>query len=424
MTSEQLEQVLGSNGSGLGPFRRYIDAGIDPAQAEARRRELIQRIEVATGRKIIIYAADPKKAIQPGIDIMMLPTDHTPLNDILHTVPRGSAVDVLVESPGGLASVAEYISRVLRERFSAVRFFVPHMAMSAATILVFSGDEILMDERSSLGPIDPQIPRQNSIPYPAQSYLDYLDKAADEEAKTGKLSLLTLAILSKVTPADIQIALDATEEARQLVRGWLKKHMWAALTDAQGNRIPADQVEAKAGRVAESLANHKKWLNHGKMLSRADLLALDPDLRLTDYSKWPCAEQMWELWVNIHYSFGVGSSYKLYESAVSRIVKNVTLAAPAVGGAPQGPGFPGAPGGQPGKPASAIAGVTCPNCGAENRVQADFEPNVPANPQGRPWPVGDKLKCLTCQTEIDLRPVREELKRAIGRDLVGPPAAP
>jgi hypothetical protein len=414
---KDFDKILSSNGSGVGPFRRYIDAQLDPQSTDERRNQLMRRIEQATGRRLIIYAADQKKGgMMPGIDTMMLPTDHTPVVDVLDSIPKGSDVDMLVESTGGLAPVAEYISRVLRERFRSVRFFVPHMAMSAATILVMSGDEILMDDRSSLGPIDPQIPRQNSIQYPAQSYLDWLDQVTEEEQKTGKLSLATLAILSRVTPADIQIALDATEEARVLVRTWLAKHMWMALTDAAGMPVPQPLVEDKARRVAAELASHKKWLNHGKMLSRTELLKLDPDLRLTDYTKLPCGEAMWELWVNLHYLFGMSPAYKIFESSCSRIVKNVTLTAPPMA-QPQPP--PGPTPGQPGPATSAIAGVLCPNCGTENRVQADFEPGVPPNPQAQHrWPKTDKIICMSCNTQIDLRPLKEEIKRSLGRGII------
>ncbi|MQY59252.1 MAG: hypothetical protein GH144_06555 [Clostridia bacterium] len=38
-----------------------------------------------------------------------------------------------------------------------MRFLIPHTAYNAATMLALSGDEILMDDRSTLGPIDPQI---------------------------------------------------------------------------------------------------------------------------------------------------------------------------------------------------------------------------------------------------------------------------
>lgn len=252
-----------------GVFRRYIDADFDGAQADVRRTALMKGIEAATGRKFITCAADPMKAaVGPlQIPVFIFQEDVTPLIDIFQSLPEGSDVDMLIESPGGSAQVVELIVRLLRKRFRSVRFLVPHTAMSAATMLVMSGDEILMDHRSSLGPIDPQIFRPGGIQYPAQNYPDWLDKAAEEERQTGKLSLVTLAILQKVTPADIQIAEDATEEARRLVTGWIAEHMWTDLRDQNGAPVPVEGKKSRARAVAEKLASHKEWLSHGKMLS-------------------------------------------------------------------------------------------------------------------------------------------------------------
>jgi len=41
--------------------------------------------------------------------------------------------------------VAEDIVHILREKFKSVSFIVPGQAKSAGTIMVMSGDEILMD---------------------------------------------------------------------------------------------------------------------------------------------------------------------------------------------------------------------------------------------------------------------------------------
>src|SRR6266545_3913129 len=171
----------------VGVFRRYIDANTEPAQAELRRADLLRAIEQRTGRRCLIYAADPGKALAPQVRVEMAQEDVTAFIDVCASIPKGAAVDVFVESPGGYMEVAELLERLLRERFSGVRFIVTHTAMSAATILVMSGDEILMDHKSSLGPIDPQVMRANGLRYPAQSYLDWLDKAVEEEKQTGKL---------------------------------------------------------------------------------------------------------------------------------------------------------------------------------------------------------------------------------------------
>jgi ClpP class serine protease len=66
-------------------------------------------------------------------------------------------LDFLINSPGGFAEVTESIAGMIRSKYKHVRFAIPNMAKSAATLLVLSGDELLMDHRSELGPVDPQV---------------------------------------------------------------------------------------------------------------------------------------------------------------------------------------------------------------------------------------------------------------------------
>jgi hypothetical protein len=392
------------DGGGRGPFRKYIDLNLEAPQAEQIRSQLLKSIEAATGRKCLIYAADPSKAIAPQIRVEMAQEDVTAFIDVCNSIPAGSDVDMFVESPGGYMEVAELLERLLRHRFRSVRFIVPHTAMSAATILVMSGDEILMDHKSSLGPIDPQV-RQNGRQYPAQSYLDWLDKAITEERTTNRLSLVTLAILQGVTPADIQTAEDATEGARKLVTEWLAKYMWHDLRDASGNVLSIDARRTKARAVAEKLASHKEWLSHGKMLSREILLGIDKDLRIPDYSTLPCANEIWEVWVNLHYSFGKSGVYKLFESATSRIVRQVSITVPPQQ-VPSGP------------PQSVAVRYRCVACGQEGQVQANLQPGQPLQPGATAWPDGDRVLCGACQASIDLKPIREQIRQQFGKDIL------
>ena len=79
-----------------------------------------------------------------------------PFSDLTRTV-SGRSIDVLIHSPGGMAEAAERIVHLLRARFDSVRFIIPHTAFSAATMLAMSADELVLDDTSALGPIDPQI---------------------------------------------------------------------------------------------------------------------------------------------------------------------------------------------------------------------------------------------------------------------------
>ena len=61
-----------------------------------------------------------------------------------------------IETPGGSGETAEEVVKFLRNNFDTVSFVVSGEAKSAGTIIVLSGDEILMTETGSLGPIDAQ----------------------------------------------------------------------------------------------------------------------------------------------------------------------------------------------------------------------------------------------------------------------------
>lgn len=71
-------------------------------------------------------------------------------------------LDLFLHSPGGDPDAAEQICGYLRTQFDHIRAIVPVYAMSAATMIALSADEILMGAHSQLGPIDPQI----TIPTP------------------------------------------------------------------------------------------------------------------------------------------------------------------------------------------------------------------------------------------------------------------
>lgn len=75
----------------------------------------------------------------------------------------GDGLDLVLHSPGGSAEATESIVKYIRSKFSDVRVFIPHAAMSAATILACSANRTAMGKHSFLGPIDPQFIIQTQI---------------------------------------------------------------------------------------------------------------------------------------------------------------------------------------------------------------------------------------------------------------------
>lgn len=76
---------------------------------------------------------------------------------ILLDLATGENVDVFLISNGGSPEAAERIIKLLRSKYKKVRFLIAGNAYSAATMMCFAGDEIIMHCQGTLGPIDPQI---------------------------------------------------------------------------------------------------------------------------------------------------------------------------------------------------------------------------------------------------------------------------
>jgi ClpP class serine protease len=115
------------------------------------RQALVRAIEERTRRRLISYVAGPLTSIS-SLDI-------PPFVDLLHDVPPGADLDLLLHTPGGDVDQAERIVLLCRKRVKdgAFRVIVPDSAKSAGTLIAIAADEIVMGEPSELGPIDPQV---------------------------------------------------------------------------------------------------------------------------------------------------------------------------------------------------------------------------------------------------------------------------
>src|SRR5579885_3071525 len=101
------------------------------------------------------------------------------LMEVIHGV-KETALDLIIHSPGGSLAAADACVQYLRSKFDHIRVFVPHAAMSAATMIACAADEIVMGKHSFLGPIDPQFIMNTSLgarSIPAQAILEQFEIA-------------------------------------------------------------------------------------------------------------------------------------------------------------------------------------------------------------------------------------------------------
>src|SRR2546426_562471 len=71
---------------------------------------------------------------------------------------KRESLAVILDTGGGVVEVVERMVDSIRTHYpDDVKFIIPNRAMSAGTVFAMSGDDIMMDYFSCLGPIDPQI---------------------------------------------------------------------------------------------------------------------------------------------------------------------------------------------------------------------------------------------------------------------------
>lgn len=200
-----------------------LDLGADLKKAVADIEQIRQR-------PLICYAGNITRAGEPNTSIDL--ADDVPFSELVNSIdPKHQAVDIMVATPGGSAhQVHNFVCR-LRTRFDHVAFLIPHMAMSAGTIWSLSGNEIIMDERGFLGPIDPQVPNREGRWVPAQALFTLLKKIQDEGAAAlkagGQPTWTNLQLLKNIDAKELGAAVSATNYSIQLASTYLSTYKFA-----------------------------------------------------------------------------------------------------------------------------------------------------------------------------------------------------
>jgi ClpP class serine protease len=175
----------------LGEIRkRSLPRGI--SEFGILRRRYLKALADRTGRAVIVYATAYMEP-RPTLDSPQALSVH--LGDIQGFMEAVSnvqerEVDLFLHSPGGSAEAAQSIVEYLRTRFDHIRVIVPGAAMSAATMIALSADEIVMGAHSQLGPIDPQftIPRPRDHGQPQRRRSSISSSLPSEGAPTPRTS--------------------------------------------------------------------------------------------------------------------------------------------------------------------------------------------------------------------------------------------
>ena len=244
------------------------------------RVKLYRKIEKLRGRPLIVYSTSLSPFHGGSMSLDSIPS----FCEQIDSIPEQyNSADLLIISYGGEPISAWRIINLLRERFESVDVLVPFIAQSAATILSFGADHIVMHRNACLGPTDAQVnleqPIQNKTisVEDVRSYIEFIRE--DLKIENNDLLNNSLDVLSsELTPTQIGYIKKTTRMSIDLSEKMLSLHM----TDKK--------------KISEISKLFNTFSHHGYTIGRKEALELglpveSPDKELSDL--------MWKVWKDI-----------------------------------------------------------------------------------------------------------------------------
>lgn len=203
------------------------------------RKKYMKHLHEVTGRSIIAYYSGFQQ--KTGLtDLGISDSDMQGFMNAVKGLDRSMGLDLILHTPGGDPSAAESIVDYLRDMFNNdIRVIVPHMAMSAGTMIACSAKTILMGKHSSLGPIDPQILGQPAF----NLKREFEEAEADLVNHPEKLPYWSIR-LSKMPIAVLQFAENAINLSEELITKWLGSSMFDSAIDKEMIEIIAQHLNS------------------------------------------------------------------------------------------------------------------------------------------------------------------------------------
>mgnify|MGYP001176911508 CR=1 FL=1 len=392
-------------------MKEYIDkmnkgwGGID---LENELLRLIKEYNKLRDTYLFVYTSAIGKPI-PAVQLMQ--DDFYTIYDLLSNRKDIKKIDFYIETPGGSGETAEDIVRFLHGNFESVSFVISGEAKSAGTIIVLSGDDILMTKTGSLGPIDAQMKIGRSI-ISAYDYMEWVDDKREEAEKNSKLNPFDATMVAQITPGELGSVYHALKFAEDLVVEWLINYKFKKWNETETRKIPVtnDMKVSRANEIARELTNHSKWRSHGRSIKIDDLekigvkiTKVDDDQKLSDI--------VYRIQTVCRLLFESTTVFKIFATQENKIFKQAV---------------------QTGKPIKIPQNAVqpdvveidqkCPKCGKSHKLYGKFVPNKKidvdfGNKGFIPIPKDLRVKC-SCGFEIDISGIKNQIEIQTGRKLI------
>ena len=289
--TERREDIgaTGSQSQAKTPMFEAINA------ARYQRQDIIKDIQARTGRRVLSYVCGPQTSIDRDDTVFFV--------DLLHNVPRGEDLDLMLHTGGGDIDAAEKLITIIRNwvNKARLRVVVPDFAKSAGTLMALGADSILMSDTSELGPIDPQLTvsddHGNRVRHSVQNYLDAYETHA-AVLRADPSDPVARMMLNKLDPGTLKLLEAVRDRARRFAEQQLKYGMFRSKS---GNYTS----------IASTLIDTKRWLTHGQMIGceAATEIGLTVDYVPPTDDRW---QRFWRLYCLERLSLNDGG--KLFES--------------------------------------------------------------------------------------------------------------
>lgn len=377
----------------MGIYSDYLNKRFTFDDLIRERKEQLKRISsYRNGRDILVYASDIQNRQNAPISIDF--SDIQPFKDQIANL-KGNAIDIIIETPGGVGEVVEDLVKIVRDKYDDVGIIVPGTAKSAGTIFAMAGDEILMSPSSSLGPIDAQIMTNNKR-FSADAFLEGLEKIKQEVSSTGRLNPAYIPILQNISPGEIQNCENAQNFSKSLVREWLFKYKFAKWLTHSTTGLPVteDEKRNRANEIANQLCKHSDWLTHGRSVKILDLENMG--LKINNYESHPdLNDALTRYYTLLQISLESTNIYKIFETIETQIMRFASPPVDAV---------------KDNKPTNVIVNYDCPKCKTPFEIQARLKSDVPIDKSKIPFPKNDIFVCPKCKVASNIGQARLQIE--------------
>ncbi len=251
--------------------------------------------------------------------------DRDTIEGILQGMDNSKELDLIINSPGGRPLSAERIINVCRTYSKGFRVIVPKLAKSAATMVAFGADLIILGESSELGPVDPQI-----------AYVDQTGKIVTRSAYSiikgvnEILARINMAgqgrvegLLSLMPPIDqpfLEECKIAQELSKDIAIRYLKLTTFKDLPEKEKDKKEGD-TETIEQKIAKFL-NPEETFSHGRpiMYKEAKSIGLNVELLKKDDQRW---NLLLQIYARSDFVVSNSNNIKLIESPLSSFSASV-----------------------------------------------------------------------------------------------------